>query len=505
MKHWWPQGLICLYQSSWAAIAIVGVRTLATLLNHPLWRDEMNVWLSVRDSPTFAALVENIHYDRAHPGLWHLYVAALHTLFDQPIVMQIGHWLLGMGSLALFWRFSAFAQWQKWLFSFGYLPFYEYSIVARNYALGMFFLFAICALWPTRRRAYWPLAGLIVLLANSNVYALWIAISIAFTLLLELLFDPKLRHHWWDIGGSGILIGIGCAVSLYFIVPPSVVAAEALAESFFYFDLDRLLSTLGRLFAGYYIFIPNRERWLDVMVCSGVAIAVFVLMLLRLIHKPSALAFYLTANGLFLGFTYTKFMPLFMRHFGNFFLVLIAALWLAQQSPPSTAITRFWPRLESWAGRSRPACGAFLSLMLLFHLGGGLFHVGRDWVVPHSAGRAAAAYIREVNLQDTFMVGSRDAELAPLSGYVDRQIYYPERREIGSYTLFFKGDRREVTQTEVIRQTRQLVAQHPEMLLVLTSPLQVATPGLAVDHLASFERSQNETYHLYTVAATPSN
>ena len=495
-----PRWLLSLYKSAWGAIAIAGVIGFLTLLQHPLWRDEMNVWLLARDSPTFAALIENIHYDRAHPGLWHLYVAALQALFHYPVAMQVGHWLLGLLSLILFWRFSAFPQWQKWLFTFGMLPFYEYSLVARNYALGMLFLFGICALWPTRQRAYWPLAGLVALLANTNVYALWMAIAIAATLALEIGFAPQRRRPWLDIIGSGSVIILGCAVSLYFILPPSAVATEALETSYFYLDSERLLSTIGRLFAGYYIFIPNRERWLDVAVCSLVAIAVVALVILRLVHKPTALSFYLIANGLLLGFTYTKFMPLFTRHFGNFFLVLIAALWLSQQSPPSTALTRHLHHLTGWSQRSRPTFTAFFTLMLLFQLASGLFHVGRDWVVPHSAGRAAAAYIREANLQDAVIVGSRDAELAPLSGYLNRQIYYPERRELGSYTLFFKGDRREVHQVEVWRQTQPLVEQHGTILLVLTEPLKIPMPGLTVEPLQSFERSQNETYHLYRVS-----
>ena len=492
---------MCLYQSPWAALAIAAGFGLVATLNHSPWRDEMNVWLIARDSPTLAALINNIHYDRAHPGLWHLIVATLHTGFGHPIAMQIVHWLLAMGSLMLFWRYSAFSQGQKWLFTFGYLPFYEYSIIARNYAVAMFLLFAICALWPTRRRAYWPLAGLVALLANSNVYALWMAMAIALTLVLEFLFEANRPRPWLDIVGSGVLMGVGCVVSLYFILPPSEVANSALGESFFYFDLDRLLSTVGRFFAGYYTVIPNRKRLLDVVVCTLVAIAAFVLVSLRLIKKPYALTFYLAANGLILGFTYAKFMPRFIRHFGNFYLVLFAALWLGQQFTESAVITRHWPLLERWSVQSRRGFRLILTTVLIVNLVNGLYWFGLDLAVPYSAGRAAAAYIRQADFQSAFMVGSRDAELAPLSGHLGRQIYYPERQALGSYTLFFKGDRQPVEQAEVLRQVSELLPTHPEILLVLTESLAVPTLGLIITPLEAFERSQNETYYLYWVRA----
>ncbi|HEY9888914.1 MAG TPA: hypothetical protein V6D02_10970, partial [Candidatus Obscuribacterales bacterium] len=402
----------------------------------------------------------------------------------------------------LFWRYSAFAQWQKWLFTFGYLPFYEFSLIARNYAVGMALLFAICALWPSRWRAYWPLATLIALLANSHVYALWMAIALGLTLAVEQVCEAKLRPHWLDCLASGVIIIAGCGVSLYSILPPAAVASVALGdESFFYWDGERLLRTVGRLFAGYYTVIPNSDRLLDVVLCSGVAIAACLIVVLYLVKKPYALTFYLLANGLFLGFTYVKFMPRFIRHFGNFYLVLFAALWLAQQYPVATAITRRLPRLERWSALASRGLPWLLLTMLLVNLGGGLYRFGLDLGVPYSAGRAAAAYLRTANLQDAFIVGSRDAEIAPLSGHLGRPIYYPERRSLGSYTLFFKGDRREVDQAEVLRQVRELLADHDPIVLVLTDPLAVPTEGLAVETLAAFTRSQNETYHLYQVRA----
>ena len=498
IRHW----LIRIYKSPWAAVLIVAILGFIGALNHSMWRDEMNVWLIARDSPSWAAFVENIHYDRAHPGLWHLLVAALYHLFGHPIAMQIFHWLLAMGSLLLVWRYSPFTQWQKWLFTFGYLPFYEHLLIARNYAVAMLLLFSICALWPQRQRAYWPLAGLLVLLANSTVYAFLIAIALALTLGLELIFEAKLRRSWLDIVVSAILIIAGYAMALYFILPPSDVANQALEGYVTGLDIRHLLRAIGRVFGGYYLIIPNGKKYFDLTVCAAIALGSCFLVLLKLVKKPYPLTLYLLSNGILLGFTYAKFMPRSIRHFGNFYLILIAALWLAHHYRATPAITQYLPILETWQQQSQRWFNRTFATILAVHFLGGIFLFTIDLQIPYSASRAAAAYMRQASLQDKFIVASRDAQMASLSGYLNRPFYFPERQAIGSYTLFFKGVRREVNQRIVIRQVRRLLAEHPKILLVLSQELKEPTRGLNVEPIQAFKQAwQDEEYYLYWVTS----
>ena len=496
-----PRWLVTLYKSPWAAVVIVAVLGLVGALNHSMWRDEMNVWLIARDSPSWGAFVENIHYDRAHPGLWHLLVAGLYHLFGHPIAMQVFHWLLAMGSILLIWRCSPFRQWQKWLITFGYLPFYEHLLIARNYAVAMLLLFVICALWPQRQRAYWPLAGLLVLLANSNVYALLIAIALTLTLALELLLEANLRRNWLDILCSSGLIIAGYTLALYFILPPSDVADQALGEYVTGIDIHQLLKTIGRIFGGYYIIIPNGARYLDLSVCGAIALISIFWVSIRLAKKPYALSFYLLGNGILLSFTYAKFMPSAVRHYGNFYLVLIAALWLATHYQSSSILQQWLPQNGRWQSQSSRWFNGIFATILVVHLLGGLFLFSVDFFIPYSASRVTAAYMREANLDNEFIVASRDAKMASLSGYLNRPFYFPEREAMGSYTLFFKGKRHEVMQKNVIQQVKQLLSEHPKILLVLSKKLETPTPGLTVTPIKSFTKAwQNEEYYyLYWV------
>ncbi|NEQ53499.1 MAG: hypothetical protein F6K11_25745 [Leptolyngbya sp. SIO3F4] len=497
-----PNWLVGFYKSSWTAIIIVAVIGLIGTLNHSMWRDEMNVWLIARDSPSWAAFVENIHYDRAHPGLWHLLVAALYHLFGHPIAMQVFHWLLAMGSILLIWRYSPFLQWQKWLITFGYLPFYEHLLIARNYAVAMLLLFALCTLWPQRQRTYWPLAGLIVLLANSNVYALLIAISLALTLAIELFFESKLRHNLLDILLSSTLIIAGCATALYFILPPSDVANQALGEYVTGIDIRQLLKSIGRIFGGYYIIIPNGARYLDLIVCAAIAAGSCYLVIIKLLKKPYALIFYLLGNSILLTFTYAKFMPSAIRHYGNFYLILITALWISHHYAPTTSISQHLGIIGQKQQHFQTWFNRIFTTILIAHLLGGLFLFTMDLIIPYSASRVTANYMRQSKFQNEFIVASRDAQMASLSGYFGYPFYFPERRATGSYTLFFKGVRNEVREPEIMEQLIQLLNEHPKILLVMHKKIKAPPPELTIEPIQEFTKAwQDEEYYLYWITS----
>ena len=91
-------------------------------------------------------------------------------------------------------------------------------MISRNYGLGMLLLFAACALFPTRRRSYLPLAAVLALLANSNPYAWLIAVAFAGTLTLEALFEPTLRRK--DSALGILLFLAAAAVAAAQMIPP---------------------------------------------------------------------------------------------------------------------------------------------------------------------------------------------------------------------------------------------------------------------------------------------
>ncbi|WP_414521097.1 hypothetical protein [Umezakia ovalisporum] len=500
------------FPSPWLIIIIFSSLGLIGILNHAMWRDEVNPWLIVRDSKSFADLIVNINYE-GHPVLWYFCLALLRIITDNPVIMQIFHLAITIAAVALFCLYSPFNYKQKFLFSFGFFPFYEYLIISRNYAFSMLFIFAFCTFFPHRKKTYLYLAILLSLLANSSAYALFISLALLLTLLVELCFDIEHRHHYfsqsnkYDLFLSLVIIIFALLLSVYIITPP--------ADSYLHgglndgwvkeFDLRHLLRSLGRLFGGYFLIIPTHKRWLDLTVCGLIILFIVALSIINLSKKPLALFFYITANSVILAFTYLRFAGA-PRHFGHFYLIMIAGLWLGnhyQKSPLLINKFKYALKLKTMQLIKKwHNIGFMLILYVQFIAGIGSF--AKDLIIPYSASRETADYLQKSHLNNEFIVASRDANMAALSGYLNQKFYYPERQEMGSFTLF-KAGRKSVEEAQILEQINTLLTKEPDkskILLILNKKLNVNHQDLNIIGIKNFENAwvDDEKYYLYWVS-----
>jgi hypothetical protein len=133
-------------------------------------------------------------------------------------------------------------------------------------------------------------------------------------------------------------------------------------------------------------------------------------------------------------------------------------------------------------------------------------------LIPLSASQAATDYIQAAGWQDEFIVASRDANMAPISGYLERQLYYPELESMGSFTLF-GGDRESdnhenyMPHADVLQQVEALLTERDldRILLILHVPLAVNPDTLSVQTIQAFTRSWTDSEHYYLYWVTPPN
>lgn len=496
------------FHSPWWIIIIFSFLGLIGILNHSMWRDEINPWLIVRDSESFGDLIASIHYE-GHPVLWYFSLAFVRKIADTPLAMQIFHLAITIASVAIFCFYSPFNYKQKFLFSFGFYPFYEYLLISRNYAFSLLFVLVFCTIFSSRKKTYFYLAILLGLLANSSVYALFVAFSLLLTLILEFCFDREHRKQYfsqspkYDIFLSIVIIIFSFILSIYIIIPPvDSYLHGGLSDGWVtQLDIDNFLRSIGRLFGSYFLIIPSR-KWLDLIVCASIIIFIVVLTVIRLYKKPFSLFLYLVGNFIIFAFTYLKF-PGYPRHYGHFYLVLIAALWLETNYQESTFLSnKFFIKRRTFDFFVKWHHIAFM-LILYIQMFGGIFSFSRDLVVPFSASRETANYIQKSQLEQEFIVASRDANIAPLSGYLNRKFYYPEIKKMGSFTLFKKG-RQGVNQNEVLIQINSLLKSQEDknkILLILNKKLNLTQNGLRITPIKNFKRAwvDSERYYLYWV------
>jgi len=507
-------------------IFIVGVFvfiTLLLLIQHALWRDEFNPWLIVRDSESWIALWQKVRYE-GHPILWYISLSSLYQLTQNFLSMQLFHWGLGVGAIVLLWQYSPFRKLEKILITFGYFPFYEYLIISRNYVLGFFFACLFCVFFPKRQYYYWPLAIILGLLANSHAYGLLMAVFLALMLVLEFVFDRTQRCAYlanhlrrWDLALSLVTVVSSFALAIYCISPPADSRLHGGQEFLFGFDLHRLFVAIGKISGAYFHLIPNSSRWIDLVVTDLFILGVLIVINLKLWQMPWVLVFFNLAT---LSMTVVMFYlkPLEApRHMGGLFITLLTSLWLAHYHPDGEAFAdqnrpfSLPPRTQKFVNR---LFRKLFILFLLVHVIAGIAAIiERELLQPYSASRVTANYMIEQGLKDEFILASRDAQMAPIAGYLKRQLFYPERQSYGSFTLF-QDERVSVTQQETLRQAitilegkNEAVEEQPaKIILVLNKELDTSLTTsqettLSIQFLSQFVRAYtNEQYYLYQLS-----
>jgi hypothetical protein len=213
------------------------------ILHHEFWLDEAHHWLLSRDSTSISNLITNTRY-QGHPILWNLLLFFITRFSLNPFWMQLLHVVIATSVIFVFLRKAPFSRLFKILFIFGYLMLYEYTVVSRNYMLGILPLFLACSLYPNRKEKFVLLATFLAL--ASNVHAIWLVISASFflMLILENILNKqgKLPHKMW----LGILIfTLGALLAVIQIIPPSDTL---------YFDKHEHSTVLERIAPGLISF-----------------------------------------------------------------------------------------------------------------------------------------------------------------------------------------------------------------------------------------------------------
>ena len=140
-------------------------------------------------------------------------------------------------------------------------------------------------------------------------------------------------------------------------------------------------------------------------------------------------------------------------------------------------------------------------VLLYAHLAAGIIAFRLDFFNPFSASKEVSSFIKGHHLEDMLIVGSIDYAASPLSGFLDRKIYYPESDRFGSF-IIWANTRKEVSPRELLEKVRELITQRKrDILLVMNYRLRVRRDDLSVYELSEFRRSivPSERYYVYLV------
>jgi hypothetical protein len=506
-----PAGRACPITAATALLLALMFLNLIRVLRHAMWRDELEIFqISVNSSSAWDLLTKLTYEGHPGPWLWNFLLWIVTRFTAAPLSMQMLHVAIAIGTWTIIYRWSPFTTTEKILLLVSYFLFWEYFVISRNYALIAFIGLSIVALrehHPEQVFLQWILLGL---LANTYAHGIIWSIALASTLILR---RPGTTQGFITGGAAYLallILAIVTAIPAMNFYPPWGTDIR--------FDLARFPSLVAIPIGG---LIPINPRWvLEVLwfamhpttapfphfwnpspiqqvlaathgnehpiVLSLTLLAPVAICWLLCGAWLPTLEFTIAYIGLLLFANILNF-PGVSRHHGIVFLALIASVW-----------------------SSRGASSFFRALLVISALGGILTLTSE--LMTFSQGRNAAEWIKNNNFAHAFLIGSRDAQVSTVAGYLGTPIYYLNCECTGTAVAW--TTQRVHAPLPVSEMVHRLVRaldspERNEAILILSTPIgeelgSAVGPILSLTLLATFVGAvTNENYWIYRVKKDP--
>ena len=475
---------------------LVGAALLVVAARHEMWRDELQAWLIARDAPLPWNVAYNARYE-GHPCLWYLVLWLPAHLSPDPRAMQLVHILIASLGAFLVFRFSPFPLTVKLALVASYFLFYEWGVLARNYALSALLVFALCTAFRRRWERFLTIAILLALLAQTNLHSLILCGTTSFALTVELLLR---RRHGLPIGPRRNLwlgyaaIGISMLISAAQIYPPSDTAVlfpwtlglDAAKAKWAATTILRAYAPIPVDGIGFWntnVLALNLDHWAAGPLILAAASLLFI-------KQPKLLLFFFGSSLALVAYFYAHH-PGASRHHGFLFLVFVAAAWIA---PATLPVQYRQPRLERCAALIDRHRMIPLLVVLLVHDWGSWIAVKNDWKYKFSNAGDVARWLRNAgDLGDVVIAAYPIAEAASVVGQVPLEsVYYPAIDERGSYGVtgakLLEFMRLGSRSTAVARKRMQDLVRTTgrDAILIVTAAAADSFSGPGVERLATF-------------------
>ncbi len=402
----------------WLLFAAV---TLLAVWYHEPWRDEAQACLLARDNSLFGLI---LHMKvESQFMLWYLFTWPFVRLFGLPIFgLNLLHWALSCSTAYLIMRRAPFRFLTRAALIFGVLFAFEFTVIARHYAAGVFLLTVLMLNWRERFRHPILYACGIALCASTNL-PVWACLG---GLCCTIGYEVAVRRLWSrGIVGSMLICVFGFAAALasiyngYGFGSPYVGKRGGdLAEKGVFERLQTAFDAISNM-----VYLPV---WLCV-VCLAIGALYFV--------RKSIPAFvcFLTSSALMISLQLVGGFHS-MRHIGFLLIGAVVASWIAAwDDAPGLDVRLRIPAYVSSALNVAAGCAAALVLSLQAFVTPffGLCEI----LYPFSHGHAAANFIRDNIPEDVpmfcFTARSNVSVLPWLPG---RKFFIFDRMEYGTFS-----------------------------------------------------------------------
>jgi hypothetical protein len=428
------------------------------IARHEMWRDEIQTWLLIRDVGSFKELLSHLK-NELHPFLWYALLYPLKFVTRNPEIIKPLHLLIASTTVYLFCRNAPFSRLNKLLFIFGYFPFFEYAIIARDYSLILLFSVLLSLMYTSdlaspdisKTRLY-RMTVVIFFICQTHLLGIIVGGVFAFLIAWDVFWKGERRKL---LPLFGFLAG--ASIFIVQIFPPTCYYTQTFGFTHNFLRMQLALLSVWRGF--FPLPVPFLHFWnsniLDIsrfLYYLQHFLAFFVLLgsiafVLTLKELRSALFYCLGAISILSAIYVTG--KLGIRFPGIIFIIFILALWIGY-------------------GKKGDVCRSkVISLLLLIHVAAASISYYYDMKYPFSAAKQTAKFIENLRLRDPIIVAYADAATSPIAGYLNDRIYYAQANRFGSFITWDKTSLVYLTTCEIFGKALELRTKTRRPVLVV--------------------------------------
>lgn len=468
---------------------------------HELWFDETVPWLLALYSDSYTELLYNKRYE-GHPNLWYS-ILFLITRFTKSLwTLQATQFVFAVGFVFIFLRFAPYHFLLRLLFCFGYFGLFEYGMISRLYALELFAIFSLCALYPKRFEHWWLYMVVLGVTAHIHLFGFMFSGALGLLLFSEAFFleqgTPQKcmlsRKKKW----AGLAFwAFACALSFWSMVRPEELTAV---------NPERVLGyTTGQAFtlpSRAFFPIPKFQLhfWDTTLIRVRYAIPFSICLILILIFcfrsvTRLLLTLLLLFTGLFVFFIF-KYDG-YMRHHAHFFVFALALGWIMfhYRSLPTYKIGAF-KKLQ-----------ALLFLATFIQVPIGVFAVYQDVKHMFLPAKSVAEYLKKNTPENSILVTNHEVRASTVVAYLGHPVINLSNLKPSSFFTPGVSEKSILTPLQALNALRALgQKERRPIILISYSKLNLESYPYPIQHIISFDGNYilpNTSMYLYQVNYLP--
>lgn len=423
---------------------------------------------------------------QGHPFLWSflLYLIS-HFIVNNIETMKIVSILFNSITVFLILKFSPFNKIIKTGLVFSYFIFFEYTIISRNYSIGVLSIILFCVLFKNWEKNLITLALSLFLMMQGSLFSFMISISLFLYILFIFIIEreklKKIKKIFILIFVSIFILGV---IFEYWQLGSQSISFNAFSptinDMFGKTSTEYLNSVYTVADATIKAFLPipvfNINFWntnLIINYINGQISFLRIVIAFILVLVPF---FILKGRVLFLyslGFILISSIPFLLykgytRHYGHYFILFIACLWISYDYNKNNAEV-----LIITKKRNIIFPKVYISFLLIISIISTVTAFYYEFKYQFSAGKSASEYLSEkYDLEKIRIIGYQDYAAEVLAGYLDKNIYYPQAENSKKYKKLVSWNNRDwdpFSIDRVIQESFQFVGEK-KIILAVSDP-----------------------------------